>query len=162
MYTKSIMKQKNIFISHIHENDSGLSDLKKLIEKQGMKVRDYSITSDKENNAKAESYIKHQILAPRIAACSAMIVYITPDTKDSKWVNWEIQYAVENDKTVIGVWEQGCQGCDIPGALEEYEGPIVGWQSQKIIDALNGKCVDRTFPDGTPMNGKLQFKRHPC
>ena len=89
---------KNVFISHIHEDDAGLGDLKNLVARHGMVARDYSITSDEENNAKAEDYIKYQILAPRIDACSTMVVYITPDTRSSQWVDWEIEYAHKQEK----------------------------------------------------------------
>lgn len=52
---------KNVFISHIHKDDEGLDDLKKLVAKHGMEARDYSITSDKGNNAKPPDYIKYDI-----------------------------------------------------------------------------------------------------
>ena len=69
---------RNAFVSHIHEDDAGLPNLVDLIKRHGMEVLNYSITSDKENNAKSEEYIKTQILGPRINACSALVVYITP------------------------------------------------------------------------------------
>ena len=46
--TKNI---KNIFISHIHEDDEGLAKLKHLIKSNGMTPRDYSIDADNPNNA---------------------------------------------------------------------------------------------------------------
>ena len=52
---------KNVFISHIHKDDEGLDDLKNLVAKHGMEARDYSITSDKGNNAKPPDYIKYDI-----------------------------------------------------------------------------------------------------
>ena len=41
---------KNVFISHIHEDDAGLGKLKGLLRDNGMAVRDYSITADNPNN----------------------------------------------------------------------------------------------------------------
>jgi hypothetical protein len=73
---------KNVFISHLHEDDAGLADLKKLIEKGGLTVRDASINSSNPNNAKDPDYIKSQILAPQIQWASTLVVYITPQTKD--------------------------------------------------------------------------------
>lgn len=130
---------KNVFISHIHEDDAGLKDLKSLLAKNGMTIRDYSINSDNPNNAHSEQYIKSEILAPRIRDAGAMIVYITPDTKNSEYVNWEIEYAQKIGKRIIGVWEHGAKGCDVPEALEEFADAIVGWHGNSIIDAINGK-----------------------
>lgn len=50
---------RNIFISHIHEDDTGLKKLKDLLASHEMIVRDYSIKSDNPNNARSEDYIKN-------------------------------------------------------------------------------------------------------
>ncbi len=155
-------ESRNVFVSHIHEDDAGLADFKKLLARNGMDVRDYSITSDKENNAKAENYIKYKILAPRIDVCSTMVVYLTPETKKSDYVNWEIEYAFKNGKTIVGVWERGSRGCELPEALEECHDAIVGWNSDNIIGAINGDYRGKSHPDGSPMSGATQITRHPC
>ena len=152
---------KNVFISHIHNDDKGLGELKNLVAKNGLEARDYSITSDKENNAKAEDYIKYGILAPRIDACSTMVVYITPDTKNSEWVNWEIEYAHKHGKTIVGVWELGSKGCEVPDALDEYGHAIVGWTGDIIVDAINGGYGGFYESDGTP-SGPRAIVRHRC
>ncbi len=85
-------KTKNVFIVHIHEDDPGLAKLKSLLASKGMTIRDYSISSDNPNNAKSEDYIKSEILAPRIRQCSTVVVYLSPETKDSDYVDWEIEY----------------------------------------------------------------------
>lgn len=94
---------KNVFISHIHEDDEGLRKLKDLLQINGMEIRDYSINSDNPNNAKSDDYIKSQILAPRIDQSSTLIVYITSDTIQSSYVAWEIRYAAMKNKRIVGV-----------------------------------------------------------
>src|ERR1043166_7956512 len=98
---------KNIFISHIHEDDDGLTKLKELANKHGLAVRDASINSANPNNAKSPEYIKNDILAPGINWAGTLVVYITPDTKDSEYVNWEIEYAHKANKRIVGVWAAG-------------------------------------------------------
>ena len=141
---------KNVFISHVHEDDAGLSDLKNLIGKGGLKVRDSSINKSNPNDAKDESYIKTQILAPQIQWASTLLVYITPKTKESKWVNWEIEYAEKQGKRIVGVYAHGANECDIPEALEKYADDVRGWQSDGIIDAILGKKNDWERPSGEP------------
>ena len=155
-------EMRNVFVSHIHKDDAGLGDFTALLAKNGMDVRNYSITSDKENNAKSPDYIKHGILAPRIDACSTLVVYLTPETKQSDWVNWEIDYAFKQGKTIVGVWERGSHGCDLPESLEECRHAIVGWNSENIIDAINGEYSGASNPDGSPMNQPTPIERHPC
>jgi hypothetical protein len=45
---------KNVFISHVHEDDAGLGKVKDLLAKHGMNIRDSSINSSNPNNAKSE------------------------------------------------------------------------------------------------------------
>lgn len=153
---------KNVFISHIHEDDAGLADLKNLLSKHGMEIRDGSINAEKPNNAKSPEYIKSQILGPRIDWASTLIVYITPETKNSEWVNWEIERAFKADKTIVGVWEKGSKGCEVPEALAQYHDAIVGWNGGHIIDAVNGDYEGTNNPDGTSRREPLPITRHPC
>lgn len=152
---------KNVFVSHIHEDDDGLSKLKDLLKKKGLTIRDYSINADNPNNAKSEDYIKSEILAPRIQQSSTLVVYITPETKNSEYVNWEIEYAQRKDKRIVGVWAQGENGCEVPEALNKYADAVVGWTGDHIIDAIDGKIDGWENPDGTQCTPR-QIKRYSC
>lgn len=154
-------KTKNVFISHVHEDDEGLANLKDFLGKRGMEVRDSSITADKPNRAKSDEYIKYSILGPHIEWASVLIVYISPETKDSKWVNWEIDYAHEKDKIIVGVYEQGALDCEIPEALDEHGDALVGWNAKKIIDAINGDYTQFESPDGS-LRKRRTIRRHRC
>lgn len=152
---------KTVFISHIHEDDEGLRKLKDLVEQHNMRFRDYSIRSDNPNNAHSENYIKHQILAPRIRQSGSLLVYITPETKDSEYVTWEIEYAEKCGKPIIGVWAYGEHGCEIPDALADYADSIVGWSGKSIISALNGELDAFEDPTGKPLPSR-SITRHTC
>ena len=154
-------KTKNVFISHIHEDDAGLKDLKNLLAKNGLVVRDSSINSDKPNNASSPDYIKQEILAPQINWAGTFLVYVSPSTKDSEWVNWEIEYAAKQGKRIVGVWEHGSKECEIPSALQEYADALVGWHGNSIVDAILGGNDGWENPDGGPCSS-VSLKRHPC
>ena len=83
---------RNVFISHIHEDDDGLGKLKGLLDGKGLEIRDGSINAAKPNQATSDDYIKSDILAPRIRWASVLVVYVTPQTRTSPWVDWEIEY----------------------------------------------------------------------
>jgi hypothetical protein len=155
---------KNIFISHVHEDDALLPDLKQLIARAGMEVRDGSITSDKPNDAENEQYIKREILAPRIEWASTLTVLITHDTADSWWVNWEIQHAVQLGKRVVGVYAQGATDADIPEELRRCgDAAIVGWQGNRIIDAINGDIGEWDEPHSAePRRPEWAIRRYSC
>jgi hypothetical protein len=145
----------NVFVSHVHEDDAGLTDLKSLVASKGFNLRDSSITSDKPNNATSPEYIKSEILAPKIQWAGTVVVYLSSDTCQSEWVNWEIEYAHKLGKRIVGVWARGENGCDIPEALEKYADAVVGWNSDSIIDAIKGNKDSWTTPSGEPRPERL-------
>ena len=140
---------KNVFISHVHEEDAGLTKLKDLIGKGGLTVRDSSINKAKPNDAKDPDYIKNQLLAPQIQWASTLLVYITPKTKESEWVNWEIEKANSLGKRIIGIYERGGTEHELPTALYDHATTIVNWSSDSIIDAIEGKDNGFKTPDGS-------------
>ena len=152
---------RNVFISHIHKDDEGLKDLKGLVKKENMMCRDASITTDKFNAATNENYIKYQILTPRINWASVLVVYISPDTKNSEWVNWEIEYAHKQGKRIVGVWERGARDCELPEALERYADAVAGWNGESIIDAIKGKSNTWYKQDGSGQ-GYRNIERYSC
>ena len=152
---------KNVFISHKHEDDDGLKGLKSLVEQHGMTWRDYSITADNPNNAHNEDYIKSKILAPRIRQSGCLAVYISEKTKNSDWVEWEIEYAHKQEKRIIGVWERGERDCEMPEALKRYGHAVVGWNGESIIDAINGKSNTWYNQDGSNSSYR-NIDRHSC
>ena len=156
-----VNEAKNIFISHIHEDDTGLGKLKSLLKDNGMSTRDYSVSKDNPNNAHSESYIKSEILAPRIRQSSTLAVYISPETKSSSWVDWEVEYAHKQDKRIVGVWAHGEAGCEVPEALNNYADAVVGWTGNRIIDAINGKIDGWENPDGT-RRAPRAIERYSC
>lgn len=152
---------KNVFISHIHEDDDGLAKLKGLVADHGLEVRDYSINSDKPNAAKSPDYIKAEILAPQIRACSVLVVYITKGTKASEYVNWEIEYAEKEGKRIVGVWAHGENGCEMPDALDKLADAIVGWHGASVVDAICGTAETWENEAGTPLPERA-VKRYGC
>ena len=152
---------RNVFISHIHEDDEGLPRLKSLTERHGMICRDGSITKGKFNAAHNEDYIKYQILAPRINWASVLVVYISPETKDSDWVKWEIERAHKLGKRIVGVWEWGSKDCELPEALDQYADAVVGWNGESIIDAINGTSDKFHKQDGSLWDYR-NIRRYSC
>lgn len=153
--------KKNVFISHVHEDDDGLQKLKDLLSTKNMMIRDASIHKGKENEATSPDYIKSTILAPQINWAGVFIVYVTPATKGSDWVNWEIEYAEKQGKRIVGVWGYGDNNCEMPDALKKYADAMVGWNGDRIVDAINGQVNEFDNPDGTACLPRL-IRRYSC
>lgn len=151
----------NIFISHINEDDEELTNMKSLLETSGFRVRDSSINSANPNEAHDPDYIKSGILAPRIRWAGVLVVLISPQTRDSEWVNWEIGYANGLGKRIVGVWAHGANECDVPEALELYADAVVGWQAERIKNAICGEINNWETSSGV-LRLERAIARHAC
>ena len=154
-------KTKNLFISHVHEDDKEVQDLKQLLRDRGYDIRDSSIDSSKPNQAQSEEYIKSEILGPRIRWAGVVVVLVSPDTHQSDWVEWEIEYAHKNDTRIVGVWAQGAKEADLPENLDRYADAMVGWQADSVMDAVEGKTNNWVGPDGEPREPR-NIRRYSC
>lgn len=129
----------NVFCSHFHEDEDSIKSFKELMGDR-YSIRNYSVTSDKYNNAENKEYIK-SLLRPLIKEAGTFICLIGSKTHDSEWVDWEIREAERQGKPIIGVFINGASDADIPPALEEYAESIVGWRKEKVEAAMNGELA---------------------
>lgn len=150
----------NLFVSHLHEDDAQIENLRGLLSDRGMEIRDSSINSSRPNEAKDPEYIKHQILAPRIDWAGTMVVLISPETKDSEYVKWEIDYAAQTETRIVGVFTRGSAGTDMPEGLEDYADAIVNWSGDAVVEAIRGKDEFRS-PDGSARQPR-DIRRYGC
>lgn len=103
---------KNIFVSHYHSDAEYIEEIKRIVQKQGMTIRDSSIYEEKsKNNANNEEYIR-SLIRPQINWAGTVVVLVGENTSKS-------------DE-------------DIPTALSEYGDALVKWNSKSIADAING------------------------
>lgn len=139
---------RNIFISHRHEDDHRLGQLKNLLRRSGLTVRDSSVYSGNGNRAKNEQYIQH-LLRKRIRWAGTMIVLVSRLTRLSRWVNWEIERAQRTNTRIVGVWADGQDLCAVPAALKKYADAMVPWDGDTICDAVEDRVTGWHQPDGT-------------
>lgn len=154
---------KNIFVSHQHNDADKIEALKNLIGKHGVNMRDSSIYENKlKNNAKNEQYIKQELIKPQMNWAGTVVVLIGKDTAKSDYVNWEIKTAAEMGKRIVGVYLQGAKNENVPQELEEYGHALVGWNGEKIVEAIEGKD-NWEKPDGTPReNNPVGLSHYTC
>lgn len=143
------MDKINIFISHQHDDEKYIEPFKAKLG-DNFDIRDSSIVESEPNNAKNPDYIKNEYLRPSIDWAGKMIVFVGDKTKDSKWVEWEVEYANSKGFPVITVHLPGATEADIPQCLEDYSESFIKWDdNQKIIDAISGAIISDDS-DGNP------------
>jgi hypothetical protein len=146
--------RKHVFISHHHADDEHVTNLTNLLARSGHDVRNSSIRAKPENQRRLDEgrvseAVLRRLLRIKIAWAGTVVVLIGKETHERPWVNWEIEQAQEKGKRIVGVYIRGGREADIPPALEKYASSIVGWNSQCILEAIDGKRPQFQNPDCT-------------
>ncbi|MHA7879960.1 MAG: TIR domain-containing protein [Saccharospirillum sp.] len=148
-------KIKNVFVSHHHKDDASVDGLTSMVSGKGYQLRNSSIRVKPENqkridNKQISDKTIARLLRMKMRWASQLIVVIGKETHQRDWVNWEIKAAHQLGKHIIGVYENGLKDqVEIPENLKKYATSIVGWRSDSVVDALEGKTQFQN-PDGSP------------
>lgn len=149
-----MVQTKNVFISHHHKDDKHVDNLTDLLGKNGCNIRNSSIRAKPANQERLDKGLVkdsaiRRLLRMKMSWAGTVIVLVGKETHKRPWVNWEIEEANKQGKNIVGVYEHGLKDkVKLPTALEDLSTAIVGWDSNSIIDAINGKPSFQN-PDGS-------------
>ena len=146
-------KQKNVFISHHHGDDSHVDSFQRMLGRGEYYVRNSSVRMKPANERRvkegrvSDNTIK-RLLRMKMRWASTVVVLIGPKTHSRPWVNWEIEQAHKLGKRIVGVFLRGGTQADVPKALDDYGQAIVNWSTKGIVDAIEGRNNRFESPSG--------------
>jgi hypothetical protein len=148
------MTRHHVFISHHHADDKKVDQLTDLLTRGGGDVRNSSVRMKPANQRRMdEGRVKDEtirrLLRMKISWASTVVVLIGKETHTRRWVDWEIAQAAKQGKRIVGVYAQGGTDAEKPAMLERYGSAIVAWNTDNIIDAIEGKSNQFQNSDGT-------------
>uniref|UniRef100_UPI0009FA8FDF TIR domain-containing protein n=1 Tax=Alicyclobacillus sendaiensis TaxID=192387 RepID=UPI0009FA8FDF len=133
----------DLFFSYYFKNKDEYDGIQRLLSERG--YFDYRNGSlDEDNPAKTTKEIEEDIQS-QINWAGTVVVLIGPGTYTRRWVNYEIDYAAEKGKRIVGVYLRGQSSSRIPASLrrlynEGYkELALVRWNADSIVAAIRGK-----------------------
>lgn len=147
-------RRRHLFISHHHADDAEVTKLTDLLKARGNDIRNSSIRAKPANQARLDRglvspEVIRRILRMKISWAGTVVVLIGKETHARPWVNWEIEEANRQGKRIVGFYERGGTENDIPPALQRYSSTIVGWNSQSMIEAIEGTTNRFELPGGS-------------
>lgn len=125
----------HVFISFAEEDLSDVNLLRGQAknDKLDLQFDDYSV-KEPYDSRKAD-YIKRKI-REKIDHCSVTIVYLSDNTAQSRWVNWEVEESLKRGKRVIGVYKGDQPPAEVPPAFRENKCKIVRWEHAALMAAI--------------------------
>lgn len=148
-------ERRHVFISHHHADDAEVDKLTNLFSKRGYDIRNSSIRAKPANQERLDKGLVNpevirRLLRRKISWAGTVVVLIGKDTHARPWVDWEIEQANKQGKRIVGIYTRGGTQADVPAPLEKYASSIVGWDSESIINAIDGTENPFENPDGSP------------
>lgn len=134
---RELTGKRNVFISFAHENLNEVNLLRGQAksEKSPIEFNDWSVSEPYDSERAA--YIKQRI-SDRISQSSVTVVYMTPESAGSNWVNWEINRSLELGKKVLAVYKGNVKpNINFP-AISDNDIKCVPWKTlASAIESLD-------------------------
>ncbi|WP_437935150.1 TIR domain-containing protein [Sorangium sp. So ce341] len=159
--------RRHLFISHHHEDDGEVTKLNELLTNHGYDVRNSSIRVNPANEHRLEQKLVsdeaiRRLLRLKISWATTVVVLIGKETHERPWVNWEIEEAHRQGKRIVGVYVRGGTEADVPVSFEKYGTALVGWNTDRIMSAIDGDENVFQNPDGSTRPSANDAVRSQC
>jgi len=133
---------RHIFISFAVEDENEVNLLRGQAkdERTDLQFDDFSLKEA--INSKDDDYIKLKI-REQIDRTSVTAVYLTDNSVNSKWVNWEIEESIKRGKGVIGVYKGDTPPKELPSAFKKNKCKAVKWSHEELSKAIEEASIKR-------------------
>jgi hypothetical protein len=125
--------KRNVFISFATEDIDEVNLLRAHAknENSDIEFNDHSVREP--YDSERAGYIRQKI-GERIARASVTVVYLSENTAQSRWVEWEVEKSVELGKRVVAVHSNDQPRGRMPGWVERHGVRVVPWS--KLADEV--------------------------
>lgn len=132
----------NVFISFASEDLDDVNMLRGQTknENSGIEFNDWSVK--KPFDSKDAEYIKRGI-RERIRQCSVTVAYVSTQTADSRWVDWEVRESIAMEKGVVAMYKGDKPPTRLPKAVTDNKVPIVPWNQKELAKAIEKQSENR-------------------
>jgi hypothetical protein len=136
--------RRHLFISHHHKDDEHVARLTDLLKARGYDIRNSSIRANPKNQERLDKglvsdKVIRRLLRLKISWSTTVVVLIGKETHRRPWVDWEIEEANKQGKRIVGVYARGGTEADVPEGLKKYGTAQVGWNSNRMMAAIDGE-----------------------
>ncbi len=135
-------EKHNVFISFAMEDNKEVNLLRGQAKNDdsSLEFNDYSVKEA--FDSKNAEYIKRGI-REKIKQCSVTLVYVSNETGNSKWVDWEIRESIRLGKGVVAMYQGDTKPTNLPPAIKEFNVKLVPWNHEAITSAVHKAAKKR-------------------
>jgi len=134
--------RRNVFISFASDDLALVNLLRGQAKNDNIPLEFNDFSLKEPFDSERAEYIKRGI-RERIRQASVTIVYLTENSANSHWVDWEINESVKLGKAVIAVYQGNTPPKKLPPSLEKIGIKPIQWSTQEIMTAIEKACKNR-------------------
>ena len=129
-------KKRSVFISFSSEDLKEVNLLRGQAKNENSDLEFIDRSLQKPFDSKDAEYIKRGI-RERIRQSSITVCYLSENTAQSKWVDWEIRESIALGKGVIAMYKGDSLPDKIPSAIKEFKIKLVPWAHKRLSQAID-------------------------
>ena len=138
---KSVQK-RNVFISFSSDDLNEVNLLRGQSANDDSKLEFSDRSLKNPFNSENEEYIKRGI-REKISQASVTVVYLTENSANSKWVDWEIRQSIKMGKGVVAMHSGDTPPSNLPTAIKENNISPTRWKHSTLNSAIESAAQDR-------------------
>jgi len=129
-------RRKNVFLARAYEDEDEVNLLRGQAKnpRSELEFNDWSLREP--FNTEQAEYIRRGI-RERVRHASVTVVFLSPNSAKSDWVDWEIRESIRLGKRVIGVYSGDTPPTILPPAFAEHHLPVVPWRHDDLLREIN-------------------------
>jgi len=127
--------KRHVFISFANEDLNDVNMLRGQAKNQSSELEFDDLSLREPFDSKNVEYIKNGI-RERIDRASVTVVFLSPESAKSKWVDWEVTESLSRGKGVVGVYKGDRQPDELPPAFQAGGCKAVRWTHEGLAKAI--------------------------
>jgi len=136
-------QRRNVFISFASEDITLVHFLRGQANNENSNLDFIDRSLQKPYDSKNAEYIKRGI-RERIRQASVTVCFVTENTAQSRWVDWEIRESLDLGKGVVAMYQGEKPPANLPSAIKEFNIKLVPWIQSEIMSAVNKAAEERS------------------
>jgi hypothetical protein len=123
---KATAVRRNLFISFAAEDIDEVNLLRAHAKNENSEIEFIDRSVRVPFDSRRADYIRQRI-SERLKQSSMTVVYLTPDSATSRWVNWEVERSVELGREVVAFHKGDAPPRALPEAVRRHSIRVVPW-----------------------------------
>ena len=135
-------QRRNVFISFASEDLTLVNFIRGQAKNENSNLDFIDRSLQTPFDSKNAEYIRRGI-RERIRQASVTICFITENTVQSRWVDWEIRESKNLGKGVVAMYQGEKPPANLPPAIKEFKIKLVPWIQSEIMSAIDRAAEER-------------------